>query len=531
MIDLGERERQIDETLRASGARLRSASVVAPVPELRNHRQFHRRGWLVGLATATVVIVGLVAIGTNRNQRASNDPARLRWIIADLPTGWKALYAFDPATIGTAGSPTLMNIYATKDVLKGPLLSVEGSDSGSPQISIVPASGNETNIEELAIGERRAVLAIGHSGLRVMYVEANGHWVRIRARNLDDASLGRIGQIVEWADGIATIPAGQLTHGLTLVASALQPIDPVFIPRIGAGVAVTEYSDTSSPYSEMRLTVGVPRAATLAVAALEGELTPTKIASALGWSFVAQPNGLFGGRTLYWERDGLAFSVTGRSVQEQPLLAAAVSVRPATDAEWQVIPRAQPPAPAETSAADGTSPADSVTNANPDSGAAPDTVASAAETVPAETIPLFSGEVRDVALDVVVSNPSAHQQTWSGTLPTGESWKVDVATVYNSIRVFTSIDGALTGGFSGETLPRPSDAELGCCNAVNVITANSRAAALRVVRSNGDRYTVELHDLPGNKGLRIAVLALPTSSPGQQLELIDVAGSVLQSMP
>jgi hypothetical protein len=180
---------------------------------------------------------------------------------------------------------------------------------------------------------------------------------------------------------------------------------------------------------------------------------------------------------------------------------------------------------------EGTYPVGFDASISPDSGVPFVTDAAPAETVPAETIPTFNAEPRDVALDITVTNPSSYQQTWSGTLPGEESWSVDITTVYDSIRVVTAIDGTPTGGFYGESLPRPPEAELGCCNPINVITADKRALALRVVRSNGDRYTIELHDLPGDLGLRIAVVALPVDSPGQLVELIDGAGKVLQSLP
>ena len=52
---------------------------------------------------------------------------------------------------------------------------------------------------------------------------------------------------------------------------------------------------------------------------------------------------------------------------------------------------------------------------------------------------------------------------------------------------------------------------------------------MRIVRSNGDRYTIPLHDLPGVNGLRVAVLGLPGSSPERRIELIDTSGAVLEA--
>jgi hypothetical protein len=139
------------------------------------------------------------------------------------------------------------------------------------------------------------------------------------------------------------------------------------------------------------------------------------------------------------------------------------------------------------------------------------------------------GEPHDVTIDVSVAQPSANEQLWSGTFPTGETWSVKVVQLYDSISMWPAINGAAPGSMSGP-LRRDPGAEIGCCGPVSVVTANPKAAALRVLRHNGDRYTIPLHDLPGTDGLRLAVIALPESGP-QQAELIDSDGNVLEALP
>jgi hypothetical protein len=51
--------------------------------------------------------------------------------------------------------------------------------------------------------------------------------------------------------------------------------------------------------------------------------------------------------------------------------------------------------------------------------------------------------------------------------------------------------------------------------------------ALRVLRSNGDRYTIPLHELPGTDGVRIALIAIPDGT--LLAELVDAIGNVLES--
>jgi hypothetical protein len=134
-----------------------------------------------------------------------------------------------------------------------------------------------------------------------------------------------------------------------------------------------------------------------------------------------------------------------------------------------------------------------------------------------------------VKIDVSVAQASANEQLWSGTFPTGETWSVKVVQLYDSISMWPAINGAAPGSMSGP-LRRDPGTEIGCCGPVSVVTANPKAAALRVLRHNGDRYSIPLHDLPGTGGLRLAVIALPEAGP-QQAGLIDIDGNVLEALP
>ncbi|MGZ4724603.1 MAG: hypothetical protein ACXV8L_10375, partial [Ilumatobacteraceae bacterium] len=237
-------------------------------------------------------------------------------------------------------------------------------------------------------------------------------------------------------------------------------------------------------------------------------LEPVKIGSASGFVGSAQvdTDSPLTVRMAYWEREGLAFILTGQGVSQDDLLTAAGSVAPAATSAWAALIQtetAQPAAPA------GTTPAVEVGAATTD--------------VP------FTGEPHDVAVDVAVSDVSANEQQWSGTLPTGETWSVHVVRLYDSITLSTRLNGA-NQSFGSGPIPRLQGEEIGCCGPTNVITADPKASALRVLRHNGDRYTIPLHDLPGTAGLRIALIALPEGGP-QGAELIDADGNVLETLP
>ena len=240
-------------------------------------------------------------------------------------------------------------------------------------------------------------------------------------------------------------------------------------------------------------------------------MTPTKVGDIDGFvgtfSFEvgnSQPNRVT--HVVWWERDGLAFQLSGTQLSEAETLAAAASTEPASDKKWSELLHA--------------------TGADSDVGAASAGTEPAEVALPA-TIPAFTGTPRDVDIDVSVTEPSPNEQIWSGTLPTGEPWAVRVTRVYNTISFEPETDGISNGSMIGP-LPRPADQELACCNPPNVVTADPNAASLRVSRSNGDRYTIALHDLPGADDLRIAVVGVLDGV--QPMELLDAAGNVLQTL-
>jgi hypothetical protein len=212
---------------------------------------------------------------------------------------------------------------------------------------------------------------------------------------------------------------------------------------------------------------------------------------------------------LSWERDGLEFRMTGYNVTDAQVLAAAESVRHATDSEWNGMLQPTGAAQGSTAAPAGTVPT---------------------ELAPAGTDPPFTGDVKDVAMDVSAIDTSPNEQTWSGTLPTGETWKVEVKRVFDSISMQPEVDG-LPQGLSSGPVARQPGGEFGCCTPLSVITADSNATALRVTTHDGDRFTIPLHDLPGTDGLRIALVALANGGGPQLAELLDADGNVLASQP
>ena len=195
---------------------------------------------------------------------------------------------------------------------------------------------------------------------------------------------------------------------------------------------------------------------------------------------------------------------SGQGVTSDQILNAAASASLASPDEWADLVGAQNLRPNDT-VATGTSP----------------------PVVPVDTKPAFVDGPRDVTIFVTVDDVSANEQRWSGVLPSGESWSAKITRVYDRMDIRYSIDGNLTeSSFGTSTAQATGDGQVTCCNPM-AITKNPKAVALRVLRPNGDRYTIPLHELPGMDGVRIALIAIPDSPLLN--ELIDATGNVLES--
>jgi hypothetical protein len=507
MTDLDEHEEGVDAILRSSGTNLRTAMAHSAIPDFRRPRGSVRRRWVIAVVTVGVLIAGLVAIGTNRNdQSVGNDPSRLHYLITSPPEGLPLVFVSEPGTQhGPTGATIGMNVYATDAAPLGPLLSVNGS-AGSPDLEVVPAASG-TNFQETTIDGRRAALADGENGRRLVYIEDGGHWAVLTARNIDDATLSKMAaSLVRNADSSAVVPTEALLDGLTLVIPANAPIEDL---TFGTNFSGLSYANPDG--RSIGLQVYPPRLAARATLGLGVNLSATKVKGADG--FVGSYSMTLSVpqtdvHLLSWERDGLEFRMTGYNVTDAQMMAAAESVEHASDSEWGGMLRQTGLATVPGAAPAGTVPA---------------------EQAPAGTDPPFTGEVKDVSMDVAVTDTSPNEQTWSGILPTGETWKVEVKRVFDSISMQPEVDGLPQGLSYGPVARKPGE-EFGCCGPLSVMTADTNATAMRVTTHDGDRFNIPLHDLPGT-GLRIAVVALANGSGPQLAELLDADGNVLASQP
>jgi hypothetical protein len=266
------------------------------------------------------------------------------------------------------------------------------------------------------------------------------------------------------------------------------------------------YSSTASPTGILLLAVGPASPAPLGAAAMSFDFQKVSLGDFSGFvgsqtSDNATPPAT--AWTVLWRRDGLDFQVSGQDLTKDQILTAAASASPASSDEWEQLLRSQSATPVATASA-GTSPPE----------------------VSTDSQPTFAGEPRDVAASVTVDDVSSNEEEWSGVLPTGESWTANISRVYDRMDIRYSIDGKLVEtGFGTSTQP-PTGTSVSCCNPI-AVTNNPQAASLRVLRSNGDRYTIPLHEMPGTGGVRVALIAIPDGT--LLAELIDTNGTVIES--
>ena len=484
---------------RSVGIEWRAKAAPRSLPERRPRT---RRRWVapvVALAVIAVVVIGLIAIGTNRNESVGNDPARLRWLLRDLPSGWRPTTVFDSTTAPPhPANPFVMNIYATDSEPVGPNLTVQGTTDASQGFELGSYSGTVLSYEEFTLDGKRAAFATLPDGGRGLYVEINSAWVYMSSRGLSDEELRRLARtLAPDASGHFDVARSALPDGMHKVVSVDDP------PR---DVVTVDYSPPGFGQQLLELAIQPANRALLAMGSTDytfNAIAAGDFSGYLGKSTVEDAPVPTTSWIVLWNRDGLDFELRGYGLTSDQVVAAAASAAHASSGTWADLLGSQIVGPGDTAPA-GTSPPLAI-----------------------DTTPSFAGDPRDVAISVTVDDVSANEQRWSGVLPTGESWSAKITRVYDRMDIRYSIDGNLTESSKGmSTAQATGDGQVTCCSPM-AITKNPKAVALRALRPNGDRYTIPLHELPGTGGVRVALIALPDSPLLN--ELIDAKGNVLES--
>ncbi|MEY2525105.1 MAG: hypothetical protein QOJ66_3670 [Ilumatobacteraceae bacterium] len=498
MSELMERE-PLDDVARRAVAALRRDASTRSLPELSLRSP---RRWIapvVALAALAVVVVGLIAIGTNRNESVgNNDPTKLHWLLRDLPSGWRPTSVFDTATSPPHQIPDVfaMNLYATEAAPLGPMLSVQGSTDTTQAIDIGSYSGDALSYAEFDLGGKRAAFATLPNGGRGLYVEINSSWVYLASRNISDELL------IELAATLAPDATGHFDVAASALPAGFEKVVPMSATR--RDLVTIDYSSPASAAGIVLLAVSPAAPALVGVPQMSFDFQPVSVGDFSGFVGSLTSENTTPPTTAWvvlWRRNGLDFEVTGQGLTEDQTIAAAASASRASPDEWAAL--GSQAGPVDTVSA-GTSPAE----------------------LPSDTQPGFVGEPRDVAVTVKVDDISSNEEQWFGVLPTGESWSAKISRVYDRMDVRYVVDGNVAGGIFGMSTAAVPGNQVTCCNPI-AITKDPKAASLRVLRTNGDRYTIPLHEMPGTGGVHIALIAIPDGT--LLAELIDASGNVLES--
>ncbi len=495
MVDVMDRG-SIDAIARRAVRSAQRAADGRALPELRTTPRRWRTP-AMAIATVAVVIVGLTVIVDQRREPVAETPASLEWVLRDVPDGWRPVLTRDPSSppLKIEPQPFAPIVYATDSSPLGPNLAVYGSTDADLAITPGAFMGNTVAYTEFELDGRRAAFVDFRGGHRGLYVEIDGAWAYLAATAVSDDELLTLARSIRPdLTGRFEVDPALLTNGMRKVSPLPDPL-PAF--------AAVDYQPPEGSDGLMELLVA--------------RNTPDFYArSSVGYRFEEIPIGDSTGYIagdwvgndadrywiVLWQNDGLDFALYASDFTREQAVAAARSASPATEAEWAHL-------------------ADSAAVASSDTvvmGTAPPQIL---DVEPVDTV-----EPRDVDITVSVTNPSDNEQRWTGTLPTGEMWSAVVLRVFDRIETRITIDGVLTETSSGPPLPKATDSSQVTCCSPQAITTNPDAASLRVLRPNGDRYTIPLQSLPGTSDTRIALIGLPEGTV--LTELLDEDGNVLQ---
>ena len=431
-------------------ARLRAVAAMRPLPVLTVRPP---RRWLVPLlaaATLVAVVLGLIAIGTNRNDRSvGNDPSDPRWILTDLPDGMglRSVSGPNPASVSRS-YPLRWVLYASTEAPAGPILAIvpdEFTDLADP-----------ATVEHVEVDGKQAVVArTRFLGQRWIDVELSpGHWVGMTTVGLDDTALLAAGaQLALGSDGLPTLAQPE-SLGLSFVGIG----DPSAAGAVASDSAQTANSLYTSADGLEWWSLSVGPSSDQAWA-WWGLLGARPVGD--GKMFVLDQSQ--SGPVIVWERDGLAFrlelSITHQA-GDGVMIRAAKSARSATEQEWSAaLQQSQDGQPV-------------------------DTVVAVAETTMPENP---DGSWTDVHVEASVANVDSFSYrltfTDRGSTPT----HLDVQFIGRSLECDKVSIGITGGGSSGGGT---------ICWVAGSQTA-ARPTALRIYGANGTRYIVDMQTLNG----------------------------------
>jgi hypothetical protein len=336
----------LDTRARTGATALRDAVRDLPVPASHRVRTPHR-GRLVLVAAAVVALVALTASLVGRGedeQRLSTDPSAgaPRLVLDPAPAGMAVSGAVD---LPLPGEPSAQGAYwvygdaGSDDPFADRDLALIHATSSED--TPIPTDGSErTEVDGHTAWVSPPPEDPGDLGRRSVYVEVADGSLGLFSRTLSDTELLAAAGDLD-LDAVPLDPPDRLgdldqvgtTRGSLSAGATLLPF------AVGAGHVVGYVDDASDGGRGIYLASVEGGDGALAIArwALGTTIRAVDVDGTEGWS--GSPYGEGSSLVVWQESAGVVVGVTGFGIEEAALLAAAESVRIATDAEWEALVR------------------------------------------------------------------------------------------------------------------------------------------------------------------------------------------------
>ncbi|MCU1368074.1 MAG: hypothetical protein JWN39_3713 [Ilumatobacteraceae bacterium] len=495
-----------------------------------------RRRTVAARVMAVVVLVAALVAGLtvlvhrhSNTTTAAPTGADLRWMLTDLPTGLSPQSVDGPQPVtGLESDPLARNgfMFATAAAPLGPMFAVYDAANGlSPGYD-----SSVTNYTELTLAGRRAALADGPGGLRLLYLEVgNDRWVEIDARSTSDAELTKIATaLVASSDGTAVVDPDTLPAGVVQL-----PGDLTNMTNLTGGVTLSVYGGSAPGRLLWMYVSSKPTSIETWFALIGTTSQPVNVGGDAG-TLIVGLRGTSENDVVMWRHDGLSFAVVGGNITSDELLAAASTAQPVSVATWSSFPShaellSKTPPSADTVTV-GTSPPDT----QPPIGETDPTSAPSATTAPSVTVatsaPIATAE------PTVATDLSSSETRFQGALASGVAWTAHVTVVFDRIQFSNTVDGsadegAATAGYG------PMDADPIQINTVSTagvdfvttVATDAKAVSLRVTTKDGHRYIDALHASTSHPNDHLGVIAVDANTV-TLAEVLDGSGTVLESI-
>lgn len=525
----------IDARARHAARVLRTSARSRPLPNVPGFADHRRMRPVLVLACLLVLVCGLVVVGSRggSDDAVVSDLQEERWLVGDSPEPLEVVAVSDDTnSVLFADDQPKMAVFGTDQAPLGPQL-VISVPLVEPQDNPPLETPWATNFVEREINGRRVVFADKLDGaeeeatdIRLTFVEAGDSVVFMSSRGLTDTELGRVASdVVVGADGAPEISPDVVPAELGLLGvGQVNEVAPIWVASIGGYGGETAsgvtYQVVGSP-AMVRLAVGETAPADTTVSSLSlGEFVETDVDGHRAWFFEAT-----GESTLVWQRDGLTFYLSQSNADEDLLQQLADGVRRASASEWQELVAAVPedfqnaPTGTELAAEVGPGPDDAPAETEP----------------PANTAsPRKEASVVDHIIETARNAPSLSSIELTASLPDGFAYQFDVSVLDDGVRIVPGVADLVLGS---ATYDRPiaepfafrstggGDSSNGV-SVLTLVTEEIEAAILRVTRSNGERYILELQTVDAHPNVGFAGVVMPRGE-FVSADVVSVDGRIL----